>query len=128
MPRVAATPQQRGGEPQHGLVLPPLSANATEDCFIWLIRLGVLRREVDGQGLTARVRAHPMGNQLLKRWPQAGRRPAPGSGCMASAGAGHGCEATHPLMVLGTSSGASKSLMTARSAACSNAVVSSRCL
>ena len=34
----------------------PLSANATENCFIWLIRLGVLRREVDGQGLTARVR------------------------------------------------------------------------
>ena len=48
----------------------PLSANATEDCFIWLIRLGVLRREVDGQGLTARVRLTPMGNQLLKRWPQ----------------------------------------------------------
>ena len=47
-----------------------LSADATEDLFIWLIRLGVLRREVDGQGLTARVRLTPMGRQLLQRWPE----------------------------------------------------------
>jgi hypothetical protein len=47
-----------------------------EDHFIWLIRLGVLRREVDGQGLTERVRMTPMGRQLLERWsgeiPRAG--------------------------------------------------------
>ena len=37
--------------------------------FIWLIRLGVLRREVDGQGLTERVRLTPMGRDLLLTWP-----------------------------------------------------------
>jgi hypothetical protein len=37
--------------------------------FIWLIRLGVLRREVDGQGLTERVRLTPMGRDLLLQWP-----------------------------------------------------------
>ena len=46
------------------------SPEALEDDLRWLITVGVLRREVDGQGLTARVRLTPMGNQLLKRWPQ----------------------------------------------------------
>ena len=36
-----------------------------------LIQLGVLRREVDGQGLTHRVRLTPMGRQLLLQWPDA---------------------------------------------------------
>jgi hypothetical protein len=31
--------------------------------------LGVLRREVDGQGLTERVRLTPMGRDLLLDWP-----------------------------------------------------------
>ncbi len=56
----------------------PLSSDRTEDHFLWLIRLGVLRREVDGQGLTERVRLTPMGRQVLRRWPgeipRAGRR------------------------------------------------------
>ena len=45
------------------------SAEQLEDAFIWLIRLGVLRREVDGQGLTERVRLTPLGRQVLERWP-----------------------------------------------------------
>ena len=44
--------------------------------FVWLIRVGVLRREVDGQGLTQRVRLTPMGRDLLASWrgeiPRAG--------------------------------------------------------
>lgn len=43
----------------------PLNANRCEDALIWLIRLGVLRREVDGQGLTERVRLTPLGRGLL---------------------------------------------------------------
>lgn len=39
-----------------------------ESHFVWLIRLGVLRREVDGQGLTERVRLTPMGRELLDSW------------------------------------------------------------
>jgi len=46
-----------------------LNRSRTEDCLIWLIQLGVLRREVDGQGLTERVRLTPMGRDLLELWP-----------------------------------------------------------
>ena len=60
------------------LTFAPLSAERTEEHFLWLIRLGVLRREVDGQGLTERVRLTPMGRKLMGRWPgeipRAGRR------------------------------------------------------
>ena len=52
-----------------GLLLTRLSADQLEDAFIWLIRLGVLRREVDGQGLTERVRLTPLGRQVLDSWP-----------------------------------------------------------
>ena len=46
-----------------------LSANHCEDLLIWLIQLGVLRREVDGQGLTERVRLTPLGRVVLSDWP-----------------------------------------------------------
>jgi hypothetical protein len=48
-----------------------LSANRTEDLLIWLIQLGVLRREVDGQGLTERVRLTPMGRTTISSWSEA---------------------------------------------------------
>jgi len=46
-----------------------LTPDRAEADWIWLIRLGVLRREVDGQGLTERVRLTPMGRALLVQWP-----------------------------------------------------------
>ena len=46
-----------------------LNSSRVEDHWIWLIRLGVLRREVDGQGLTERVRLTPMGRDVLQLWP-----------------------------------------------------------
>ena len=46
-----------------------LTADQLEDAFIWLIQLGVLRREVDGQGLTERVRLTPLGRRVLDSWP-----------------------------------------------------------
>ena len=46
----------------------PLHQSKTEDDLIWLIQVGVLRREVDGQGLTERVRLTPMGRDLLDDW------------------------------------------------------------
>lgn len=52
-----------------------LQAQRTEDHLIWLIHLGVLRREVDGQGLTERVRLTPMGRELLAKRP--GEIPTP---------------------------------------------------
>ncbi|MFM8936752.1 MAG: Npun_F0494 family protein [Vulcanococcus sp.] len=45
-----------------------LNATGTEDALIWLIQLGVLRREVDGQGLTERVRLTPLGREVLEPW------------------------------------------------------------
>jgi len=43
----------------------PASAEGLEDDLRWLIAVGVLRREVDGQGLTNRFRLTPLGRQLL---------------------------------------------------------------
>jgi hypothetical protein len=51
------------------LVFAPFGPERAEAHFRWLIRLGVLRREVDGQGLTERVRLTPMGRCLLGIWP-----------------------------------------------------------
>jgi hypothetical protein len=51
------------------LVFAPFGPERAEAHFNWLIRLGVLRREVDGQGLTERVRLTPLGRQVLERWP-----------------------------------------------------------
>ena len=37
-----------------------------ENAFLKLIKIGVLRREVDGQGLTSKVRITPIGRQILE--------------------------------------------------------------
>lgn len=63
----------RGGEV---LLFSPLSSGRAESLLIRLIRLGVLRREVDGQGLTERVRLTPLGREVLELWP--GEIPRPG--------------------------------------------------
>ena len=44
------------------------SSEALEDDLRWLINVGVLRREVDGQGLTDRVRLTPMGLMVLEHF------------------------------------------------------------
>lgn len=46
-----------------------LSRREADDHLAWLIRLGLIRWEVDGQGLTDRVRLTPMGRQLLRHQP-----------------------------------------------------------
>jgi hypothetical protein len=51
------------------LLFRPIPPPLAESHFIWLIRLGVLRREVDGQGLTERVRLTPLGRSVLERLP-----------------------------------------------------------
>ena len=52
------------------ICFPPMGPDRIEAHFIWLIRLGVLRLEVDGQGLTERVRLTPFGRQLLLQLPE----------------------------------------------------------
>ncbi len=41
---------------------------STENDLLWLIQVGVLRREVDGQGITDSFRLTPMGHLLLDKW------------------------------------------------------------
>ncbi len=36
-----------------------------EEYFVWMTKLGILRREVDGQGLTSRVRLTPLGRKAI---------------------------------------------------------------
>ena len=35
---------------------------------MWLIRVGILRREVDGQGITDSFRLTPLGRNIVNRW------------------------------------------------------------
>jgi hypothetical protein len=57
---------------QHGFTQHPLSEPTADDELIWLIQVGLLRREVDGQGITDRFRLTPLGGQLVDRWQQTG--------------------------------------------------------
>ncbi|MGC1309461.1 MAG: Npun_F0494 family protein [Phormidesmis sp.] len=51
-----------------GYTQQPLSELATESGLMWLVEVGILRREVDGQGLTDSFRLTPLGRQLVERW------------------------------------------------------------
>ena len=44
----------------------------TEDELVWLINVGLLRREVDGQGLTDSFRLTPLGRQIVDLWERSG--------------------------------------------------------
>ena len=56
----------------HGYTDQTLSETTADDELIWLIQVGVLRREVDGQGITDRFRLTPLGGQLVEVWSQTG--------------------------------------------------------
>lgn len=45
----------------------PLSELTADGALMWLIAVGLLRREVDGQGLTDSFRLTPLGRQLLQK-------------------------------------------------------------
>ncbi|KGG15575.1 MULTISPECIES: Npun_F0494 family protein [unclassified Prochlorococcus] len=47
-----------------------------ENNFLWLIKIGVLRREVDGQGLTSKVRLTPLGRIILEKNPNIANQKA----------------------------------------------------
>ncbi len=53
----------------------PRSPDALEVDLRWLITVGVLRREVDGQGLTSRFRLTPLGRALLDGDPDLLNKP-----------------------------------------------------
>ena len=47
-----------------------LSERQVEIEINWLIQVGLLRREVDGQGITDSFRLTPLGRQILDDWEQ----------------------------------------------------------
>lgn len=49
-----------------------ISELAAENSLMWLIQVGVLRREVDGQGITDGFRLTPLGHQLVKKYSAKG--------------------------------------------------------
>ncbi len=51
-----------------------LSEQAAERSLLWLIQVGLLRREVDGQGLTNSFRLTPLGRLLVEQWQEQGDR------------------------------------------------------
>ena len=57
---------------QSGYTRYPLSELSVETATSWLIHVGMLRREVDGQGLTDSFRLTPLGLELIEKWEAAG--------------------------------------------------------
>ena len=57
---------------KHGYTQAPLSELIVEAELLWLIQVGLLRREVDGQGLTDSFRVTPLGRQLVQKWHEQG--------------------------------------------------------
>ncbi len=55
-----------------GYTQQPLSDVSTERELMWLTSVGILRREVDGQGLTDSFRLTPLGWQLVAKWQDSG--------------------------------------------------------
>jgi hypothetical protein len=62
---------------QHQYTRRPLLELAAESELLWLIQVGLLRREVDGQGLTDSFRLTPLGRQLVQTWQTKGRVDRP---------------------------------------------------
>ncbi|NJK69840.1 MAG: hypothetical protein HC849_14270 [Oscillatoriales cyanobacterium RU_3_3] len=59
----------------------PVSELAAENSLLWLIKVGVLRREVDGQGITDSFRLTPLGRQLVEKWEREGQKVPDASTC-----------------------------------------------
>jgi hypothetical protein len=53
-----------------GYATSAFSESRTEDKLVWLINVGLLRREVDGQGLTDSFRLTPLGRKIVAEWEQ----------------------------------------------------------
>ncbi len=53
---------------QQGYSKRSLSELAVENTLLWLIQVGLLRREVDGQGITDSFRLTPLGRQLVEQY------------------------------------------------------------
>jgi hypothetical protein len=57
---------------ERGYTRAPLGETPVEHHLLWLIKVGLLRREVDGQGITDSFRLTPLGRQLVEKWRSSG--------------------------------------------------------
>jgi hypothetical protein len=62
---------------EQGYTVKPLSEARIESHLMWLISVGLLRREVDGQGITDSFRLTPLGRKLVEKWKGQGELPKP---------------------------------------------------
>jgi hypothetical protein len=62
---------------QQGYTRKALSESRVESELMWLISVGILRREVDGQGITDSFRLTPLGRQIVDKWEKQGELPQP---------------------------------------------------
>ncbi len=53
---------------KEGYTFKSLSEQRVERELMWLIQVGLLRREVDGQGITDSFRLTPLGRQIVDKW------------------------------------------------------------
>ena len=53
---------------EKGYTVKSITENKVEQELMWLIRVGILRREVDGQGITDSFRLTPLGRNIVNRW------------------------------------------------------------
>ena len=60
--------EQRGVS--NGYSQKPLRESDAEAQLMWLIQVGLLRREVDGQGITDSFRLTPLGRQVVNKFPK----------------------------------------------------------
>ncbi|WP_319423317.1 Npun_F0494 family protein [Pleurocapsa sp. FMAR1] len=73
--------QQIAGETgiKLGYATQAFSEPKTEAKLVWLISVGLLRREVDGQGLTDSFRLTPLGRKIVTQWEQEQNQIPPAS-------------------------------------------------
>jgi hypothetical protein len=74
VPNLAGTLAVKSGYTRY-----PLSELSVETATNWLIQVGMLRREVDGQGLTDSFRLTPLGLELVEKWAAADKILPPAS-------------------------------------------------
>jgi hypothetical protein len=63
---LAQIAHQTGIDNEYSTVV--LSELKAENELAWLIQVGLLRREVDGQGITDSFRLTPLGRQIIGNW------------------------------------------------------------
>ncbi len=57
---------------ERGYTKKAISESSAEGNLMWLIQVGLLRREVDGQGITDSFRLTPLGKKIVEIWDSKG--------------------------------------------------------